>query len=138
MNSYLLKGFLVSIAVPTATLISTATVAQVTQIRLRAVLTAPPAAGDISGQSTFQRRGTVRKFSVEVEGLRPGTVFNVIVANRIVGRIRIDAFGQGDLNYDDNFEPGDDPRTRFPANFPPVQPGTVIRVGQLSGAYRVR
>lgn len=101
-------------------------------------MTAPPAAGDISGQSTFQRRGALRKFSVEVEGLRPSSVFNVVVGSTIVGRIRIDAFSQGDLNYDDNVEVGDDPRTRFPANFPAVQAVTVVRVGQLSGTFRVR
>ena len=49
--------------------------------------------------------------------------------------IEIDDYGEGDLNFDTNFEPGlDDPATRFPADFPQLFAGlTVVEV--LSSEY---
>lgn len=110
--------------------------AQTREVRLRANLTAAAAAGDISGQADFRQRNGRRQFSVQVEGLTPGDAFDVMAAGQVVGTITINALGVGDLNYDDNFEAGDDPATRFPANFPAVKAGTSIQVGALSGTVQ--
>ena len=106
------------------------------ETRLRASLTGGP--GDISGQADLKSRDGRRQFSVEVEGFSPGDMFDVTVGTANVGTIEIDAFGIGDLNYDDNFEPGDDdPATRFPTNFPDVNGGEPVLVGgDLSGTMQ--
>ena len=107
--------------------------------RLRTGLNAPIGAGDISGKAEFRQRGNNgrRQFSVEVEGLAPGDMFDVMVAGVVVGTVRINDFGVGDINFDDNFEPGvDDPATIFPANFPALNGGELVRVGDLTGTLQ--
>ncbi len=105
--------------------------------RFRARLGAAPSAGDISGQADFKQSGSRRQFSVQVEGLTPGDAYDVMVGGQAVGTLTINALGVGDLNYDDNFEPGvDDPATQFPANFPTIHAGTLVQVGELSGTFQ--
>lgn len=106
------------------------------EIRLRAELTA--AVGDVSGQADFRNRlnRNRRQWSVEVEGLTPGDMFDVTVAGQNVGTIMIDGFGMGNQDFDDNFEAGDDPATQFPANFPALNGGELVQVGPLSGTLQ--
>ncbi len=112
--------------------------AKTPEIRLEAKLVAPASAGDISGQAQYRDRGR-RQFSVQVEGLQPGDQFDVMISGAVVGTITIDNFGFGDLNYDDNFQPGkDDPATIFPSNFPALDGGELVVVGQLSGTLQNR
>ncbi|HSF96164.1 MAG TPA: hypothetical protein VLA52_14155 [Thermohalobaculum sp.] len=106
------------------------------ELRLRAELSA--AAGDISGQADFRNRTNKnrRQWSVQVEGLTPGDLYDVVVSGETVGTIVIDGFGIGDQNFDDNFEAGDDPATQFPANFPNLDGGEMVVVGPLSGTLQ--
>jgi len=109
------------------------------EVILRAALTAPAAAGDISGQADYRDRQGRRQFSVEVEGFGPGEVYDVEVANVVVGTVTIDALGFGDLNFDDNFEAGQDaPATQFPATFPAISAngGEKVEVGPLAGTLQ--
>lgn len=105
------------------------------ETRLRASLSG--GAGDVSGHADFRDRGGVRKFSAEIEGFTPGDLYDVTVAGVVVGTVTIDAFGVGELELDDNFEPGsDDPATIFPTNFPVVAAGVLVEVGPLSGSFQ--
>jgi hypothetical protein len=131
-----------STAIVLAGLMGSATVsAGDPEVRLRAELIAPPAVGDISGQTDFRNRLSVarRQFSVAIEGLDPGNEFDVMVAGIVVGTITVDALGMGDLNFDDSFEPDvDDPATRFPSNFPALDGGELVQVGTLSATLQAK
>jgi len=105
------------------------------ELRLRAELSAPAAAGDISGKAKFEDKGDRAKFSVEIEGLVPGDSFDVMVGGVVVGIIDVDAFGRGNLDFDTTAGPND-VDLPFPANFPEVGAGTLIQVGQLSGTLQ--
>lgn len=104
--------------------------------RLRAELTA--VAGDLSGQADFRNRTNRnrRQWSVEIEGLTPGDLYDVIISGENVGTIVIDGFGIGSQDFDDNFEAGDDPATQFPANFPALDGGETVQVGPLGGTLQ--
>lgn len=104
------------------------------EVRLRAEFTA--AAGDLSGKADFRNRGDRQRWSVEVEGLTPGDMFDVMVAGQNVGTITIDNLGMGNQEFDTNFEAGDDPATQFPANFPGLGGGEFVQVGPLSGTLQ--
>ena len=108
------------------------------ETRLRVRLMAPVDAGDVSGQAKFRDRDGRRQFSAEIEGFADGELFDVMVSGVVVGTITINANGgTGDLNYDDNFEPGvDDPATQFPANFPALDGGELVEIGLLRGALQ--
>ena len=128
-----LAAFLFAFAAVT---VSGAALAGGSEVRLRAELTA--AAGDLSGQADFRNRTNRnrRQWSVEVEGLTPGNMFDVTVAGQNVGTIIIDGLGMGNQDFDDNFEAGDDPATQFPANFPALNGGELVQVGPLSGTLQ--
>ena len=107
------------------------------ETRLEARLIAPATAGDISGKAEFREKEGRRQFSVQVEGLAPGDMYDVMIATVFVGTVEIDDFGIGELDYDDNFEPGvDDPATRFPADFPALDGGENVEVGLLKGTLQ--
>ncbi len=108
------------------------------ELRLRARFVAPVSAGDVSGQAKFRYRNGRRQFSAEIEGFNDGDMFDVMVSGVVVGKIVINEFGDpGDLNFDDNFEPGDDdPATQFPANFPALDGGELVEIGLLRGALQ--
>lgn len=112
------------------------------ELRLQAQITADPSAGDISGKVEFRQRfdkGGRRQFSAQIEGLEPGSMYDVMVAGIVVGKIVVDAAGVGDLNFDDNFEAGvDDPATQFPPNFPSLDGGERVEVGPLSGTLQAK
>jgi len=107
------------------------------ELRLRAGLAG--GAGDVSGQADFRDRDSRRKFSVEVEGFAPGDMFDVSVAGAIVGKVVVNEFGIGDVNFDTNFEAGiDDPATQFPGNFPMLDGGEKIEIGPLTGTLQAK
>lgn len=109
------------------------------ETRLEARLTADAGFGDISGKAKFRSRDGRRQFSVQIEGLVPGDRFDVLINGAPVGTIVVGFGGTGDLNYDDNFEPGvDDPATQFPAGFPALDGGERITVGDLGGTLQNR
>lgn len=102
------------------------------ELRLRGELIAPATVGDVSGKADFSAKEGRRKFSVEIEGFAAGSMFDVEVANTIVGTVQVDAFGVGDLNFDDTADP-DDLDQPFPANFPALNGGELVKVGPLEG-----
>ena len=106
-------------------------------LRLRARLRADSSAGDISGNAKYRERDNGRRrFQLEVEGFRPGTVLDVVVDGVTVGSVTIDNLGVGELDFDTNIEPGDDEGQPFPANFPSLERGDRVQVGQLSGTLQ--
>lgn len=124
-----LAAFLFAFAAVT---VSGAALAGGEETRLRAELIAAAAAGDVSGRADYRERRARRKFSVEVEGFVPGTMFDVMVLGMPVGTITVDGTGAGNLDFDDTAGPGDadDP---FPANFPALDGGEAVDVGPLAG-----
>jgi hypothetical protein len=102
------------------------------EARLRAELAAAGLAADISGQADFRQRPGRRKFSVEIEGFDPNTMMDVEVANVVVGTITVDALGVGGLDFDDTAAAGD-LDSPFPANFPALNGGELVKVGPLDG-----
>lgn len=111
------------------------------EVRLQAQLSSGGtdlAGGAVEFRQRFDQGGR-RQFSVQVENLQPGDMFDVMIAGQVVGKITIDDFGRGGLNYDDNFEPGvDDPATRFPDNFPALDGGEQVVVGPVSGTLQAK
>ena len=110
------------------------------ELRLEARIEADTSAGDISGKVKFRQRfdqGSRRQFSAQIEGFEPGSMYDVMIAGSVVGKIVVDDTGVGDLNYDDNFEPGlDDPASQFPSNFPGLDGGESVEIGPLSGTLQ--
>lgn len=94
---------------------------------------------DISGQVDFRNRLDEgrRQFSVEIEGFSEGRMFDVMVAGVVVGTVTIDAFGFGNLDFDDTADP-DDLDLPFPPNFPAVDGGERVEVGPLSGTLQLK
>ena len=139
-NKSTLSIKMASIALATGMVIaSSAAWAGGNETRLEARLAAAPSEGDISGKGDFRDRDSRRKFSVQVEGFTEGQMFDVEVAGVIVGKVVIDAFGMGDINFDTNFEAGDDdPATQFPGGFPMLNGGEQIEVGPLSGTLQLK
>jgi hypothetical protein len=106
--------------------------------RLRARLTARPEAGDVSGKADYSEEESGRReFSVEIEGFTPGDVFRIAVAGVVVGTVEINAFGVGELDFDDTAQP-DDEDEPFPPNFPALSGGELVRVGPLRGRLQPR
>ncbi|MFQ5775649.1 MAG: hypothetical protein ACE5GS_14100 [Kiloniellaceae bacterium] len=131
-----LKGAAVALALAMLMSAGTARAGGGNELRLRAALSGGP--GDISGTADFRDRGDRRRFSAEIQGFTPGQMFDVSVANTVVGKVVVDQFGIGDINFDSNFEAGvDDPATQFPGNFPMLDGGESVVVGPLSGTLQV-
>ena len=110
------------------------------EIKLETALAASAGAGDISGKVKFENRLQEgrRKFSAQVEGFSADALFDVMISGIVVGTVQIGATGNGEINFDDNFEPGDDPATQFPANFPALDGGELIQIGPLSGTLQAK
>jgi hypothetical protein len=107
------------------------------ELRLRAQLRAEPSAGDISGAAKYRVRDNGRvRFQLEVEGFRPGTTLDVVVDGVKVGAVTIDSLGVGEIDFDTNIEAGDDEGEPFPSNFPSLEEGDMVQVGQLRGAFQ--
>jgi hypothetical protein len=105
--------------------------------RLEGSLSGAAGGGDISGNIDFRQEGGRERISVEVEGFTPGESLDVVVDGITVGRVSIDTFGRGDLNFDTTAQPND-LDLPFPADFPNVGAGSVVMVGPLSGEIGVR
>jgi hypothetical protein len=106
------------------------------QTRMRASLQADRTAGDISGSAKYQERANGRRrFSIEVEGFVPGTQLDVLVDGIVIGTITIDNIGVGELEFDTNLEAGDT-ELPFPGNFPSIERGDRVQVGQLRGRFK--
>jgi hypothetical protein len=110
------------------------------QLRLRARLRADASAGDISGNAKYREKDDGRRrFQLEVEGFRPGTTLDVVVAGVRVGSVTIDNLGVGELDFDtQQNDPNDDETRPFPDNFPNIGRGDSVRVGQLRGTLQRR
>ena len=108
------------------------------QLRLRARLRADSSAGDISGNAKYREKDDGRRrFQLEVEGFRPGTTLDVTVAGVRVGSVTIDNLGVGELDFDtQQNDPNDDETRPFPDNFPSLERGDEVRVGQLEGTFQ--
>ena len=107
----------------------------VDDIRLRAILATSPAS-TAKGKADFAKRSIDgrRRFSVEVQGLHAGDMFDVTVAGVVVGKVTIDSLGIGGLRLDDKVgEPGASP---FPSNFPTLTGGELVKVGSLEGTLQ--
>ncbi len=108
------------------------------RLRLRAGLVGAPAAGDVSGQADFEKRRGRRKFSVEIEGVGAGEVFDVTVDGVKVGTITANGLGNGDLDFDDTAGPLDEDLP-FPGNFPSLNGGEAVTAGgTLSGTLQTK
>lgn len=109
------------------------------EIRLRAELTAPASAGDVSGKADFRNRLSRlrRQFSVQIEGAAPGDMYDVMVAGVIVGTIVVNGAGIGEIGFDDTAGPNDQ-KVRFPRNFPDLDGGEIVQIGPLSGTLQHR
>ena len=106
------------------------------EIRLQAELQAPISAGDVSGKVEFRDRGR-RQFSVEIEGFVPGDRYDVMIGGAVVGTLVVDAFGIGEIGFDDEAQ-ADDVDKPFSANFPQIDGGEAVQVGPLSGTLQAR
>jgi hypothetical protein len=93
------------------------------------LVTGPP--GCVRGEAEFtQDAGGKREFSVEVAGFPPGAEVPVKVAGVVMGTIEINTCGVGELEFEEDGEPGEAP---FPENFPALTGGERVRVGPLTG-----
>ena len=75
------------------------------ELRLRTRLVGPVSGMALKGHADYRLRedqGGRRKFSVELENGTPGDLHDVLIAGEVVGTIEIDAFGRGEIDYDDN------------------------------------
>ncbi len=120
------------------------------ELRLGAELRAPTGVGGMSGKAEFWYMADLcyiqysvpgdkgwAEFSVEVRGLEPGVVVEVMVGGIVVGMIDIDEFGRGVLYFDNTAKPNG-PALQFPVDFPLLESGTSIRVGRLAGTLEER
>ena len=87
--------------------------------------------GCVRGEAEFtQDAEGKREFSVEVAGFPPGAEVEVKVAGVVVGTIEINTCGVGELEFEEDGEPGE---AAFPENFPDLKGGERVRVGPLKG-----
>jgi hypothetical protein len=95
----------------------------------------PTTAADVSGGAEYREKRGRRKFSVEVEGFAPGSSFDVMIGGETVWTIVIGPAGLGEVNLDDTAGPndGDDP---FPADFPAIGGGELVKVGSVEGTLQ--
>ena len=76
--------------------------------------------------------GIEREFEVELEDAAANTTYGVFVDGVSVGSITTNAFGDGRLEYEVDFDGDDDGNVDFPAGFPEINVGDVVTV-QLNG-----
>jgi hypothetical protein len=90
----------------------------------------------LRGEAELTKDAEGHEFSVEVAGFRPGRRLRVKVADVVVGIIKTDACGAGELEFAPNPEEDEEP---FPANFPHLQRlrGSTVQVGLLRGRLQV-
>ncbi|TWT94550.1 dockerin type I domain-containing protein [Stieleria varia] len=87
----------------------------------------------IDAESKFESSPTGVEFSAELRNAPANTTFDVQVDGEIVGALTTDSRGRGRLQFEQN-----DDSKPFPANFPNVDVGTQVRIGDtLSGVFRL-
>ena len=95
---------------------------------LKAYLSGDPA---IDGIAKYEQTSTDLEFKVELRDAPAGATYVVLIDDVPVGELHTDDRGRGVLA----FERGDNSKP-FPAEFPVIQPGTVIKVGvALAGTF---
>ena len=99
-------------------------------MELKAVLSS----GAVTAEVNFED-GDEREFSVEVSGGEAGAVYEVKVADVVVGSLTLDATGHAGLEFSSESESDSTEATPFPADFPAVAVGTTVSVGSLSGVF---
>ncbi len=92
--------------------------------------------GDAQGRAELAmgaEQGMMRtEFSVRIAGADANTVFDVTVDGVVVGQVATDEFGRAVMKLAE----GDDRYPPLPADFPTIQPGSTIKVGDLvDGAF---
>lgn len=96
-----------------------------------------------SGKAKYRERtngNTIQqRFSIEVEDATPGDALAVVINGNLYGMIVVNDLGMGELQFrtaefiDD---PGDgDP---IPSEFPRIDPGAKISVGDMNGTFQLR
>jgi hypothetical protein len=98
------------------------------EVRLEGALVAPLAAPRASGKAKFESRRGRRKFSTQVEDTAAGATLTVLVSRpgggtAVLGQIRTDAVGRGDLNLD----------TALGQTVPVLQTGDIVQVLSSNG-----
>ena len=108
-----------------------------TELKLRADLSGKKLA---SGKAKYRERmrdNTLeQRFDIEVEDATPGDQMMVQVNGVTFGTIIINDFGVGELQFRTSTfidDPGDGEPN--PTDFPRLQPGDVVTVGPLNGAF---
>jgi hypothetical protein len=96
--------------------------------------------GEGSGHAEFEMEpeddGTEVEFDVEIEHAAPGSVLDVLVDDFLVGQITVDDTGHGELEFSN--DPDDPDEVAFPADFPAIVAGSLIKVGDvLHGAFEI-
>lgn len=108
-------------------------------VRMRAKLRSETAVFAVGGVARWVELGPQhKKFSVEVEGFVPGSELAVLVNGSVVGVLKINELGTGELNYDTRIHPGDEDWQPFPAGFPEIHFGDVVAVGRMTGTMQGR
>lgn len=84
------------------------------------------------GKAEFESKRGKLEFEVKVSGLSANSVYPVTVDGVIVGQLRTNSRGKGELK----FESRKNNRPAFPADFPAITNASTIRVGDMtSGAF---
>ncbi len=93
--------------------------------------------GTAQGKAEFEAEsehgGQQQEFSVRISNADPATSYDVVVNGVTVGQITTDDLGRGFLKL----QSGDDHGTPLPADFPTIEVGSTIQVGELlSGTFQ--
>ncbi|MEZ6089513.1 MAG: dockerin type I domain-containing protein [Pirellulaceae bacterium] len=93
----------------------------------------PSLAGDVEyksrlsvggGEATYEVTGNLRELKVRFRSASAGSRLSISIGDVVVGEVQIDNRGRGELR----FETGERP---FPADFPSIRVGTLIKVNGL-------
>lgn len=99
-------------------------------------LTAQTGVGNIpKAKAVYEvrERGSQReiRLKVQIERFRPGTVHNILLNGRVIGKITANQFGRAEVNWRTR---SDDPGNR--GRPPAIKRGDRIQVGRLVGTFR--
>lgn len=88
----------------------------------------------------FRNGGLVQRFNVEIEDGVPGQTYEITVNGMVFGTITANDLGTAELEFG-TFTPDDNPGDEhppIPQDFPQLQAGDTITVGNLSGVFVAR
>lgn len=87
------------------------------------------------GKAEFEIEQGEMELKVEVQGLAANSTFPVSVRGFVIGQLRTNSRGKGELK----FEIGDDDHRPFPPSFPLIAAGTSVAVGdRVSGVFSAK